>query len=133
MGLLKGLKSFFLNTEYRINRDVLVEYVRDEIEFCKKENLDFCDEFFLFPNEASEKLHIVIINFDVPCEYSLQAEEGLKGIIIFECMGKHYNPEIDKKYYTIEDFISCRMADYPQWFIMTNAYVAPVALEKYKI
>lgn len=47
MGLLKLIKKFFRGTEYCIDRDILIRYVNETIEFAVKENLSFCDELFL--------------------------------------------------------------------------------------
>ncbi len=133
MGLFKGLKRFFSGTQYRINKDVLIQYVNEEIALCKQDNLCFCDEFYLSSDGTDEKLHLVIINFDAPCESPLESEEGLTGIIIFLCKEKQYNPEVDEKYYSIEDFVSCALTNYPEWFIMTCDLGEPTSLEKYKI
>ncbi|SDX28810.1 hypothetical protein SAMN04488579_10137 [Eubacterium barkeri] len=133
MNLFNGLKRLFSGTQYRINRDILLQYMNEDISFSKQENLCFCDEFFLSPNEADEKLHIVIINYDAPCKTPLESEEGLTGVIIFVCKGKKYNPEIDQKYYTIEDFITYKLANYPEWFTMVNELVQPTSLANYKL
>ena len=133
MGLFKGLKGLFSGTQYRINKTVLVQYANEVITFSKQENLSFCDEFFLSPNGTDEKLHLVIINYDAPCETPLESEEGLTGIIIFVCKGKRHNPEIDEKYYKIEDLVSYKLTDYPEWFIMVNDLGQPTSLENYKL
>lgn len=133
MGLLKKIKELFSAAQYRINKTVLIQYANEEIEFCKQDNLCFCDEFFLSPNGTDEKIHIVIINYDAPCETPLESEEGLTGIILFVCKGKQYNPEIDEKYYTIEDLVSCKLTNYPEWFIMINDLGQPTSLEDYKL
>ncbi|MDO5558322.1 MAG: hypothetical protein Q4F95_01855 [Oscillospiraceae bacterium] len=133
MGLFKGLKRFFSGTQYRINKTVLIQYANEVITFCKQENLSFCDEFLLSSDGTNDKLRLVIINFDAPCETTLESEECLTGIIIFLCKEKRYNPEIDEKYYSIEDFVSCKLMNYPEWFIMTNDLGEPTSLEKYKL
>lgn len=133
MGLLKSLKRFFSGTQYRINKTVLIQYVNEGIAFCKQQNLSFCDEFTLSSDGKKEKLHLVIINYDAPCEIPLESEEDLTGIIIFLCKGKRYNPEIDEKYYTIEDFVSYQLTYYPEWFMMFYELGEPTSLENYKM
>lgn len=133
MGLLKLIKKFFRGTEYCIDRDILIRYVNETIEFAVKENLSFCDELFLFPDKKSDGFHIMIINYDAPCKRPLDSEKNLHGIIIFVNDGSQYNPEKDEKFYTIQELVSMKLSSYPEKFIMTNEWLELASLEKYKI
>lgn len=134
MGLFKSLRSFFSGYQYRINREILRDYLDEVIAFAKEENLSLCDEFYLAADETENvKLHLSIINYDVPCDSCFEAEESMRGIIIFVNEKKQYDPEHDEKYYTPEDMINIKLIDYPQSFILHHEYAAPVSLEKYKI
>lgn len=133
MGLFKLIKKFFRGTEYCIDRDVLVNYVDETINFAVQENLSFCDEFFLFPDKNSDGLHVIIINYDAPCRQPLESEKNLSGIIIFVNSGSQYNPENDEKFYTIQELVSAKLSSYPEKFIMRNEQIEPSGLEKYKI
>lgn len=133
MGLLKLIKKFFSGTEYCIDRDVLINYVNETIEFAVRENLPFCDEFFLMPDKNADALHVIIINYDAPCRNPLECEKNLSGTVIFVNNGNQYNPEKDEKFYTIQELVSAKLSSYPEKFIMRNDSVEPVSLKKYKI
>lgn len=134
MGLFKALQSFFSGYQYRINREILKDYLDEVIAFAKEENLPLCDEFYLIADETEKvKLHLSIINYDAPCDSCLEVEKMMKGIIIFVNEKKHYDPGQDEKYYTPEDMINFKLIDFPQSFILRNEYAAPVSLEEYKI
>lgn len=130
MGLLKLIKKFFRGAEYCIDRDILVNYINETINFAVEENLSFCDEFYLFPDKNSDGIHIIIINYDAPCENPLESEKNLSGTVIFVDSGSQYNTE---KFYTIQEFVSVKLSSYPEKFIMRNEQTEPSGLEKYKI
>lgn len=133
MGLLNLIKKFFRGTEYCIDRDILINYVNETINFAIEENLSFCDEFYLFPDKNSDVLHVTIINYDAPCKNPLESENNLSGIVIFINNGSQYNPEKDEKFYKIQELVSMKLSSYPEKFIMTNEWIEPASLEKYKI
>lgn len=133
MGLLKLIKKFFSGTEYCIDRDILINYINETINFAIEENLSFCDEFYLFPDKNSDGIHIIIINYDAPCKKPLESEKKLHGVIIFVNDGSQYNPEKDEKFYKIQELVSIKLSSYPEKFIMTNEWLEPASLKKYKI
>lgn len=133
MGLLKLIKKFFRATEYCIDRDILINYVNETINFSEREQLSFCDEFFLFPDKNLDGLHIIIINYDAPYRETPIPELNTSGIVIFVNNGSQYNPENDEKFYTIQELVSAKLSSYPEKFIMRNEQVEPASLEKYKI
>lgn len=133
MGLLKLIKNFFGGTEYCIDKDVLVNYVNEAIDFSEREQLSFCDEFYLFPDKNSDGIHVIIINYDAPYRESTEPELNTSGIVIFVNNGSQYNPEKDEKFYTIQELVSAKLSSYPAKFIMRNEQVEPSSLEKYKI
>ncbi|MCM1132948.1 MAG: hypothetical protein NC340_05710 [Ruminococcus flavefaciens] len=132
MGFLGLIKKFFRSAEYCIDRDILVNYVNESIAFAKEENLSFVDEFFLFPDINSDGLHVIIINYDAPCENPLESEENLSGILIFVNHNSQYNPEKDEKFYTVQELVSAKLSSYPEKFIMSNEH-SPSGLEEYLI
>lgn len=134
MGLFSKLKSKFSVPNYKINKEILVNYINEQIDFSKNENLPFADEFFITKNvDDKDRIHLTIINYDVPCTDSMDSEKNLKGIIIWVNSGDMYNPESDEKYYSAEDLVNIKIADYPEEFILINENGAPVSLEKYKL
>lgn len=133
MGLLKLIKKFFRGTEYCIDRNILINYVNETINFAVEENLSFCDEFYLFPDKNSNGLHVIIINYDAPCKNPLESEKNLSGIVIFVNNGSQYNPEKDEKFYTIQELVSMKLSSYPEKFMMSNEWIEPASLENYKI
>jgi len=133
MGFLKAMKSLFNGTKYWINRDILIQYVNESIQISKENDLSFCDEFYLSKSEDESELHLIVLNYDATCDSPLESEEMLRGVIIFDVKGKHYNPETDTKFYTIEDYINLKLADFGEWFIMRNDLGEPLSLAKYKM
>lgn len=133
MGIFRIIRKLFSGTEYYIDRDILVNYVNETIAFSQREELSFCDEFFLLPDKFSEEIHVIIINYDAPCRNPLESEKDFSGIVIFVNNGSQYNPEKDRKFYTVQEFVSAELFSYPQKFIMRNELVQPAELEEYKI
>lgn len=133
MGFLKAMKSLFNGTKYRINREILIQYVNESIQISKENDLSFCDEFYLSKSEDESELHLIVLNYDATCDSPLESEEMLRGVIIFDVKGKYYNPETDTKFYTIEDYINLKLADFGEWFIMRNDLGEPLSLAKYKM
>lgn len=133
MGLFSKLKSFMSGTKYRINREILIDYVHGAMKLSAECDLCACDEFYLAADEGSVEEHILISNYDATCKNPMESEKGLKGFIFFVNRDAYYDPEKDEKFYSIEDLIDFKLADYPEWFIMRNDLGAPVELEPYKI
>ncbi len=134
MSFLKKLKSFFSGTGYKISREVLKGYLNEQIQFSQREALTFVDEFYLMRSQDdSEKLHVSIINYDVECEDSLEAEKDLSGIIIFVNNKKAYDPETDERFRTAESFIDIKLRFFPNEFILIHDLGEPASLEAYKI
>ena len=133
MGLFSKLKSFMSGTKYRINREILIKYVKESMKLSVECDLCCCDEFYLAPEEGGIEEHILIINNDATCKNPMESEKGLKGFVFYVNRDSYYNPEKDQKFYSIEDLISFKLADYPEWFIMRNDLGEPVELEPYKI
>ncbi len=133
MGLFSKLKSFMEGTKYRINREILIEYIKGSMKLSVECDLCSCDEFYLAPEEGDVEEHILIINNDATCKNPMESEEGLKGFIFYVNRDSYYNPEKDEKYYSIEDLIAFKLEGYPEWFIMRNDLGEPAELEPYKI
>ena len=68
MGLLSRIKSFLRGPIYRINREVLADYMNNEIQFSVEHNLSACGEFYLSPSEEGPEEHIITTNNDAPCK-----------------------------------------------------------------
>lgn len=133
MGLFSKLKSFMAGTKYRINREILIDYVKNAMKLSVECDLCFCDEFYLAPEEGGIEEHILITNNDATCKNPMESEKGLKGFIFYVNRGSYYDPEKDEKFYSIEDLIDFKLVDYPEWFIMRNDLGEPRELEPYKI
>lgn len=134
MGFLKNIKSFFSGTRYRINREILKNYIEEVIAFARKEEFSFCDEFYLLSSEQeSEKMHICIINYDADDSDCLDSEKNMTGIVIFVNEKNAYDPEHDEKYYSSEDFINLKLFNFPEEFVLLNDLGEPVSLKPYKI
>lgn len=132
MGFFQRLKEFWSGPKYCINREVLLEYGKNVMQFSVEYDLCACDEFFLSADgKAWER--ISIINYDATCENPLEAEKGLTGFRIYVTNGGFYDPEKSKYYYTIESFIDFHLGSYPQQFYLRHELCSPVELEKYKI
>ena len=52
MGLFSKIKDFLRGPIYRINREVLADYMNNEIQFSVENNLSACGEFYLSPLEG---------------------------------------------------------------------------------
>lgn len=133
MGLLNLIKNFFRGTEYCIDRDILINYVNETISFSEREQLSFCDEFFLSPDRNSDGIHVTIINYDAPYREPPVPELNTSGIVIFVNKGSRHNPENDEKFYTVQELVTAKLSSYPEKFIMRNEQTEPSSLEKYKI
>ena len=53
-----------------------------------------------------DRLHVAILNYDVPGEAVYEIEKSFKGIVIWANHEKCYNPENDHKYINAEDFMT---------------------------
>ena len=132
MGFFQRLKEFWSGPKYCINREILLEYGKNVMQFSVEHDLCACDEFFLSADgKAWER--IFIINYDAACVTPSEAEEGLSGFRIYVTNGSFYDPEKSKRYYTIESLIDFHLANYPQQFYLHHKLCSPVELEKYKI
>ena len=133
MGLFSKLKAFMAGTKYRINREILIDYVKGSMKLSVECDLCACDEFYLAPYEVGIEEHILIFNYDATCKNPMDSEKGLKGFVFYVNRDSYYDPEKDEKFYSIEDLIDFKLAGYPEWFIMRNDLGAPTELELYKI
>ena len=133
MGFFSKLKSFMSGTKYRINREILIEYVKGSMKLSVECDLCSCDEFYLAPYEDGIEEHILILNYDATCKNPMDSEKGLKGFIFYANRDSYYDPEKDDKFSSIEDLIDFKLANYPEWFIMRNDLGVPTELEQYKI
>ena len=52
MGLFSKIKDFLRGPIYRINREVLADYMNNEIQFSVENNLSACGEFYLSQSEG---------------------------------------------------------------------------------
>ena len=73
MGLFSKIKDFLRGTIYRINREVLADYMNNEIQFSVENNLSACGEFYLSPSEGETEEHIIITNNDAPCKCPMES------------------------------------------------------------
>lgn len=125
-------KKLFKKTYYKISREVLIDYIEECIEFSYDNKLTVCDEFFLMKSvDDKDKLHILILNYDIPCKDQAESEKDLKGIVIFIVSKGFCNPETYKKYYSVKDFVDFELADFGEDIIL-NQDDEPVSLEEYK-
>ena len=83
MGLLSRIKSFLRGPIYRINREVLADYMNNEIQFSVEHNLSACGEFYLSPSEEGPEEHIITTNNDAPCKCPMDSEKDFTGITIY--------------------------------------------------
>ena len=60
MGLFNKMKKFFSCFKYKLDREILREYLQHTINFAVENKLPFCD--------AKDRLHVAILNYDVPGE-----------------------------------------------------------------
>ena len=80
MGLFSKIKDFLRGPIYRINREVLADYMNNEIQFSVENNLSACGEFYLSPSEDEPEEHIIITNNDAPCKCPMESEKDFTGI-----------------------------------------------------
>ena len=133
MGLFSKLKAMMKGTSYKINRDILTDYVEHAMKLSVECDLGFVAEFYLSPFEGEEEEHIVITNNDATCKNPLDSEKDFTGFTIYVNRTSSYNPEKDEIYRSIEALIQQKLAYYPEWFILRNDLGAPVELKPYKI
>lgn len=69
MGLFNKMKKFFSCFKYKLDREILREYLQHTINFAVENKLPFCDEFYIADSlDAKDRLHVAILNYDVPGE-----------------------------------------------------------------
>ena len=69
MGLFNKMKKFFSCFKYKLDREILREYLQHTINFAVENKLPFCDEFYIADSlDAKDRLHVAILNHDVPGE-----------------------------------------------------------------
>ena len=67
MGLFNKMKNFFSGFKYKLDREILREYLQHTIDFAVENKLPFCDEFYIVDSlDAKDRLHVTILNYDVP-------------------------------------------------------------------
>ncbi len=123
MGLLSRVKAFLRGPRYRINREILAEYVNESMQFSVENDLSLCDEFYLSPTEDGIAEHIIIINNDATCDCPLESEKDFTGFTLYVNRSSYYNPEKDEIYRSIEELIRYKLADFPEWFIIRGEIV----------
>ena len=117
MGLFSKIKDFLRGPIYRINREVLADYMNNEIQFSVENNLSACGEFYLSPSEDEPEEHIIITNNDAPCKCPMESEKDFTGITIYANRSSYYDPEKDEIYRTVDEFIRFKLNEFPEWFI----------------
>lgn len=133
MGLFNKMKNFFSGFKYKLDREILREYLQHTINFAVENKLPFCDEFYIADSlDAKDRLHVAILNYDVPGETVYEIEKSFKGIVILANHEKCYDPENDHKYINAEDFISQELCTLPEEFFVFMD-MAPTMLEQYEI
>ena len=65
MGLFSKIKDFLRGSIYRINREVLADYMNNEIQFSVEHNLSACEEFYLSPSEGETEEHKKSASYDI--------------------------------------------------------------------
>ena len=69
MGLFNKMKNFFSSFKYKLDREILREYLQYTINFAVENKLPFCDEFYIADSlDVKDRLHVAILNYDVPGE-----------------------------------------------------------------
>jgi hypothetical protein len=69
MGLFNKMKKFFSCFKYKLDREILREYLQHTINFAVENKLPFCDEFYIADSlDAKDRLYVAILNYDVPGE-----------------------------------------------------------------
>ena len=157
MGLFNKMKNFFSGFKYKLDREILREYLQHTIDFAVENKLPFCDEFYIADSlDAKDRLHVTILNYDVPGDAVYEIEKSFEGIVIFANHEKCYDPENDHyftnkyvksptqmerdavcrgqyhKYIDAEDFISQELCTLPEEFFVAMD-IAPTMLEQYMI
>lgn len=130
MGIFSKLRNLFDGPKYRINRSILSELMKKDIKFSIEENLSFCSEFYLSPEDGVEEEHIIITNNDAPCDNPLEAEKDFTGITIYANRSSYYDPEKDEIYRDVDQFISSKLNSFPEWFIFRGD---STGLDQYKL
>lgn len=130
MGLLSRIKSFLRGPIYRINREVLADYMNNEIQFSVEHNLSACGEFYLSLSEEGPEEHIITTNNDAPCKCPMDSEKDFTGITIYANRSSYYDPEKDEIYHTVDEFIRFKLDGFPEWFIFRGE---TSELDKYMI
>ena len=133
MDLFNKMKNFFSGFKYKLDREILREYLQHTIDFAVENKLPFCDEFYIADSlDAKDRLHVTILNYDVPGDAVYEIEKSFEGIVIFANHEKCYDPENDHKYIDAEDFISQELCTLPEEFFVAMD-IAPTMLEQYMI
>ena len=84
MGLFNKMKNFFSGFKYKMDREILREYLQHTIDFAVENKLPFCDEFYIVDSlDAKDRLHVTILNYDVPGDAVYEIEKSFEGIVIF--------------------------------------------------
>lgn len=79
MGLFNKMKKFFSGFKYKLDREILREYLQHTINFAVENKLPFCDEFYIADSlDAKDRLHVAILNYDVPGEAVYEIEKIYK-------------------------------------------------------
>lgn len=113
---------------------MLAQYINEDIKISYENNLAFISEFFIKKDiGASDKLHVEVLNYDIPNKNLSEIEENFAGVQIFVNNEKVYNPETDKRYSTAESFVEAELADYPEEVILEIVGVDSVLLKAYEI
>ena len=77
MGLFNKMKKFFSCFKYKLDREILREYLQHTINFAVENKLPFCDEFYIADSlDAKDRLHVAILNYDVPGEAVYEIEKS---------------------------------------------------------
>lgn len=85
MGLFNKMKNFFSGFKYKLDREILREYLQHTIDFAVENKLPFCDEFYIADSlDAKDRLHVTILNYDVPGDAVYEIEKSFEGTGAFE-------------------------------------------------
>lgn len=77
MGLFNKIKNFFSGFKYKLDREILREYLQHTIDFAVENKLPFCDEFYIADSlDAKDRLHVAILNYDVPGDAVYEIEKS---------------------------------------------------------
>lgn len=119
MGFIKWIKDKWNQTFiYIVDENTLREYIRREIDFSLKENLQASADMNIYLN--GEKHHIQVWNFAA----SDDLEEKVKGLIIYFD---------DIEYRTIEEFMNGSLRYLPEYFKIELTLGDDVFLNEYKV